>query len=97
MSKKIDNDFEHPPYEKISSMEEVDMYIVRHKDRLVGKDLTESQMKGDKKEYVASLNEQLKELAEERNHEMDVIIALLDRRKQISTKGVPLPTSPVGN
>lgn len=83
--------FEAPEYEKLTTIEEVDALLQTHKDRLVTKDITESKIKADKKEYTSAINEQLKELGEEREHEMGVIGALNDRRRVIAaTNVVPL-------
>ena len=79
-----DNTFEHPEYEAIRTVDECDELIKKHKDNLVGKDLLERKIKAEKKEYVKAMNEQLKELSEEREHEMGVLGALQDRRKQLS-------------
>lgn len=78
--------FETPDYETLD-LDEVDLELEKHKDILVGKDITESQIKGDKKEYNKAINEQLKELSEEREHEMGVIGALNDRKKLLLAGG----------
>ena len=72
--------FETPDYESLTTLEECDALLVDHKNKLVGKDITEAQIKNEKKDYNASMNEQLKELKEEREHEMGVIGALNDRK-----------------
>lgn len=80
--KKEDQSHLHTPdYESFKTVEEVETQIEKHKNLLVGKDRTESQIKKEKKEYVSALNEQLRELNEEREHEIDVISALEARRQ----------------
>lgn len=74
---------EHPDYEKLGSVEEIDDLMVQHKDTLCRKDKLEMQIKQTKKDTNADFNEQLKELAEEREHEVAVIDALLDAKKRL--------------
>jgi phage regulator Rha-like protein len=76
--------FQAPDYESLTTIEECDEFLVKHKDRLVGKDITEANIKSDKKDYNAAINEQLKEIKEEREHEMGVISALNDRKRVIN-------------
>ncbi len=83
MSKKNETTHEVPNYEAMITVEDVEAEIDRRKNILVGKDRTEYQIKENKKEYVAAMNEQLRELKEEREHEIVVIGALEDRKKQI--------------
>ena len=87
MSKKKDDKshLHSPNYEALMSVEEVDEEIERRKTILVGKDRTEYQIKENKREFLASTNEQLRDLKEEREHEIVVIGALEDRKKQILT------------
>ncbi len=83
-----------PDYEALTTIEEVDEEIAIHKQNLVGKDIVEYRMKEDKKDYVSALNEQLRELAEEREHEINVISALEQRKQIIHNQGgqiIPLP------
>lgn len=87
---------EVPNYEALTTLEEVDEEIEKHKQRLVGKDILESRMKKDKKDYVSALNEQLKELNEEREHEIDVLSALEQHKQLIANGGagsnvIPMP------
>lgn len=94
MSKKDSAAHEVPDYEAFTTIEEVDEEIERHKKILVGKDLLESRMKKDKKDYVKALNETLKEVAEEREHEIDVLSALEQRKQILSNEGatiIPMP------
>jgi hypothetical protein len=94
MSKKDSDAREIPNYEAFTTIEDVDKEIERHKQILVGKDVLESHMKRDKKEYVSAINEQLKELSEEREHEIDVISALEQRKQIINAAGsnvIPMP------
>ncbi len=95
MSKKNDSAaHEVPDYESFTTLEEIDEEIERHKQILVGKDVLESKMKKDKKDYVSALNETLKELAEEREHEIDVLSALEQRKQVIANGGsnvIPMP------
>jgi hypothetical protein len=86
--KTAPTEFEHPEYEKLTTVEQVDAEVEKHKTILVGKDKTESQIKANKKEYVKSMNEQLKELNQEREHEIGVLGALDDRRRQINASNV---------
>jgi len=72
-----------PNYEALMSVDEVEEEIERRKNTLVGKDRTEYQIKESKKDYVSAINEQLRELKEEREHEIVVLSALEDRKKQI--------------
>lgn len=91
MAKKDTKAFETPDYEKLTTVDEVDAAIQKHKDILVGKDTTESMIKAEKKDYVSAMNGQLKELNEEREHEIGVLGALNDRRKQLS-RVIQMPT-----
>lgn len=94
MAKRDSNGFDHPDYEQLRTIDEVEGLIRKHRDNLVGKDIAEYRMKEDKKSYVSALNEQLKELKEEREHEMGVLGALEDRKKQLAAGGgnvIPLP------
>lgn len=97
---KKDNKTAHetPNYEAMVTVEEVELEIERHKTFLVGKDRTEYQIKESKKEYNAAINEQLRELSQEREHEILVISALEDRKKQILAGAgisvLPMPAMP---
>ena len=85
-----------PDYEQLTTIEEVDEEIAKHKQNLVGKDIVEYRMKEDKKSYVSALNEQLRELAEEREHEINVLSALEQRKQLIHNQGgvvIPLPVA----
>lgn len=70
-----------PDYNAFTTVEQVDAAIAQHEKKLIGKDRTESLIKKEKREYVSALNEQLRELKEEREHEIDVISALEARRQ----------------
>jgi hypothetical protein len=87
---------EHPDYDKLDTLDGCDKLIQEHKDILVRKDKTEFQIKASKKDAVAAHNEQLKELNEERQHEIGVIDALMDRKRVLAGGGtvsiIPLPT-----
>lgn len=85
MGKKKDSGPAHdtPNYEALVDVSDVETEIERRKNILVGKDRTEYQISENKKEYVAAINEQLRDLKEEREHEILVISALEDRKKQI--------------
>ena len=94
MPKKKTDDtshLEHPDYDKISTIEECDEYIAEHEQKLVGKDKTESKIKHEKREYTKALNEQLKELNEEREHEIGVLSALDDRKRVLSAQSNVVP------
>ncbi len=94
MTAKKDDARDVPDYESLTTLEEIEEEIERHKQILVGKDILESKMKQDKKAYVSALNEQLKELAEEREHEIDVLSALEQHKMLISNSGgvvIPMP------
>lgn len=95
MPKKTDKPtFEVPNYEKLTTIEDVDKEIESHKQKLVGKDIIEYRMKEDKKDYVGALNEQLKELKEEREHEINVLSALNQHKQLIANQGgqiIPMP------
>lgn len=100
MSKKSDTNLPHPDYEKLTTIEEVEEAIQEHKNILVGKDRTEYQIKEEKKAFVAATNEQLRELAEEREHEINVLSALEQRKQQLSNAGgtvIPMPPPRVAN
>jgi hypothetical protein len=88
-----DSGLEHPDYEKLNSIDEIDNMIQTHKDILVRKDKIELKIKDSKKEANAAHNEQLKELLEERTHEVGVIDALVDRKKVLLAQSgvVPMP------
>jgi CRISPR/Cas system-associated protein Cas5 (RAMP superfamily) len=91
---------EVPDYEQITSLEEADEEIAKHKANLVGKDILESKMKADKKEYVSAINTQLKELAEEREHEINVINALEQHKQYLANGGgkvIPMPPKVVSS
>jgi hypothetical protein len=97
MSKNKKDDakaFDTPNYEALTTIEDVELEIERHKNILVGKDKTEYQIKENKREFVSATNEQLKELKEEREHEICVLSALDDRRRQIfaGSNIIPLPS-----
>jgi hypothetical protein len=95
MTKKDDKShLETPNYEAITTIEEVEKQIEIHKQKLVGKDIVEYRMKSDKKDYVSAINEQLKELKEEREHEIGVISGLEQHKQLLSNQGgqvIPLP------
>lgn len=101
MAKKKDGPvYETPNYEGITTLTECDEEIAKHKQNLVGKDIVESRMKKDKKDYVGALNEQLKELKEEREHEIDVISALEQHKQLLANGGVVnnlIPMPRMGN
>ncbi len=83
MGKKDNAAHDTPNYEALTNVDDVEAELERRKNILVGKDRTEYQIKENKKEYVSAINEQLRELKEEREHEILVISALEDRKKQI--------------
>lgn len=95
MPKKDDKShLEAPNYEALTTLEEVEAEIEKHKQRLVGKDIVEFRMKEDKKDYVSAINEQLKELKEEREHEIGCISGLEQHKQVLSNQGgqiIPLP------
>ncbi len=95
MAKKKDEPTRNVPnYEAFTTIEEVEEEIETHKQHLVGKDILESQIKKTKKDYVSAVNEQLKELNEERQHEIDVLSALEQRKVILANQGgniIPLP------
>ena len=87
MSKSKNTDqtaFEVPDYESLSTIEECEDLLEDHKNKLVGKDITQENIKAEKRDYVSAINEQLKELQEEREHEIGVIGALEDRKRFIN-------------
>ncbi len=86
MSKKSKNDnpsLTVPNYEALVTIEEVEEELTRRKNTLIGKDRIDFTIRESKKEYNAAINEQLRDLKEEREHEITVISALEDRKKQI--------------
>lgn len=88
--KKNQREFETPDYEKLMTIAQVDAELERHKDSLVTKDRAEARVKEEKKDYVKAMNDTLKEISEERDHEMGVIGALEDRKRQLA-KIIPMP------
>lgn len=86
--------FEAPDYESIKTVDECDEFILHHRERLVGKDLVERQIKAEKKEYVQAMNTQLKELAEEREHEMGVLLALDETKRRLHAAANVIPMPP---
>lgn len=85
MAKKNDNShLETPAYETLHTLEEVDEQIQKHKNRLVAKDIIEQRIKEQKKAEVAALNEQLKMVQEEREHELGVLSALEQHKMLLS-------------
>lgn len=94
MAKKDESAHEVPNYDALTTIEMVEEEIEKHEKLLVGKDITESRMKQDKKDYVKAQNELLKELAEEREHEIDVLSALEERKQYLANGGsnvIPMP------
>ena len=94
MSNDDKSHLETPNYEALTTIEEVEKEIEKHKQKLVGKDIVEYRMKEDKKDYVKALNESLKELKEEREHEITVISALEQHKQVIANGGgqvIPMP------
>jgi hypothetical protein len=96
MAKDEGKVFETPNYEAISSLDECDVLIEKHKNNLVGKDRLQYQIKEGKKEFVKAANEQLKEIQEEREHEMGVLSAL-EQHKMLLANGGPsaMPMPPM--
>jgi hypothetical protein len=88
--KKKDQPSAHdvPDYDALKTVDDVEEEIQRHKDILVRQDIMEWRMKQDKKDAVSSYNEQLKEIKEERDHEMGVLGALEDRKKVLNATPV---------
>lgn len=96
MSKK-NNEQSHlqvPNYEALTTIDDIDKEIEHHKQNLVGKDVVEYRMKADKKDYVSAINEQLKELAEEREHEINVLSALEQHKQLVLNQGGVIPIHP---
>jgi hypothetical protein len=97
MPKKKKDDTSHlhvPNYESLTTLEQVEEEIEKRKQNLVGKDILEYRMKEDKKDYVAAVNEQLKELKEEREHEINVLSALEQHKQVLANQGgtvIPMP------
>jgi hypothetical protein len=84
MPKKKNEETGHleiPDYEAFHNVDEIDAAIQKHKDILVGKDRIEYQIKSEKREYVKDMNEQIKIIEEEREHEIVVLSALEDRKR----------------
>lgn len=79
--------YEVPNYEALTTIEDVEKEIDKHKQHLVGKDIVEYRMKEDKKDYVSAINEQLKELREEREHEINVLSALEQHKQVLANQG----------
>ena len=88
---------EVPDYDSLKTIEDVEEEIQKRKDNLVRQDLMEWRMKQDKKDAVSSYNEQLKEIKEERDHEMGVLGALEDRKKVINATPVLKAVTGGGN
>lgn len=92
MTKKKDTSHLNAPnYEAMTSVEEVELEIEKRKNVLVGKDRTEYQIKENKKEFNVAVNEQLRDLKEEREHEIVVLSALEDRKRLILTSAGVIP------
>lgn len=91
------NDQSHlptPNYEALTTIEEVDQEIEIHKKNLVGKDIVEYRVKEDKKAYMTAANETLREIKEEREHEINVLSTLEQRKMIIANQGgtvIPMP------
>lgn len=83
-----------PNYESLVTIDDVEKEIETHKQNLVGKDVVEYRMKADKKDYVSAINEQLKELTEEREHEINVLSALEQHKQLILNHGGVIPIHP---
>lgn len=92
--KKDQSHLPTPNYEALASIEEVEQEIEIHKKNLVGKDIVEYRIKEDKKSYVQAANETLRELKEEREHEINVLSALEQRKMALANQGgqvIPMP------
>lgn len=100
MAKKDDSAYETPDYDSFTTIDAIDEEIEKYRQHLVGKDILESRMKKDKKDYVAALNEQLRDLAEEREHCIDVLSAFEQRKQILANSGsnvIPMPHRGTGN
>ncbi len=96
-SPKISEHLDVPDYESLSTTDEIDELLSQHKEALVRKDKLEWQIKETKKETNADLNEQLKQLKEEREHEMGVIDALGEARKRLLASAGIATAGPVSH
>lgn len=72
-------------YDSITTLDEVEQEIQKHKTRLIDKDMLQSRLKEEKKSFNSVINESLKEVEEERLHEIEVIEALEQHRMVISS------------
>ena len=79
MSEK--KDLPVPDYEALTTTEQVDQEMWRHKDALSSKVRSQHGIAANRKEMLADINEQLKFLKEEIAHEVGVLGALDDRRR----------------
>lgn len=87
--------FDTPNYEQISTMEECDELLEKHKNNLVGKDKLQQQIRAQKKDFNAAVNEQLREVQEEREHELGVLSALEQHKMLLANGGTAVPMPPV--
>lgn len=92
-SKKSNSDYERPDYENLKTFEAIEEEITKHKNYLVGKDRLESNLKQEKKDFMSSINEQLKEVHEEREHEIGVLSALDDCKRVLHAQSNVVPLS----
>lgn len=94
MSKNNDTDFDTPNYEALTNSDDVDAEIKRREHRLINKDKLQARLKEEKKDFCAAINEQLKEIEEERLHEIGVLSALEQRKQYLENGGgnvIPMP------
>ncbi len=72
-----------PDYGKLVSVDEVDAEITRRRDAICRKVKQQAQVKETKKQTLAGLNEQIREVGEELNHEIGVLDELVRRRGEL--------------
>ena len=96
MGKKKDQGqaFDTPNYESLTTIEDVEQEIEKHKERLIGKDVLQARVKDEKKSFNSAINEQLNEIEEERQHELGVLSALEQQKMLVANGGgmvIPMP------
>ena len=99
MSKKNEaSDFNTPDYDSFSTIDEVEKEIERREQILIGKDKLQARIKEEKKDFCSAINEQLKEVEEERLHEIGVLSGLEQRKQYLANGGgVVIPITSKGS
>lgn len=88
---------EHPKYEKLETLEEVDELIQQWESEVVRQDKMRLQTKDQAKASAAAFRETLKEIEEQQDHAHGVVDELKRHRQLLVAKlgfGVPIPPMP---